>query len=268
MAIETFGGGEAIVTLTDAQTATYAIMVNVEMKSEDRELTVPRPLYEYPLLKRLYQARGGSAKIDPMWLVRKNGDDAIDHHIPLSRSTLRAEAARLAREFRMPMQSGGYKSFFKDVYGEGTTSTFYKAVSDLARGYAELKKKAIAEKRQISVEEWEALARAVEPQMPDFDVVDNMNLEGIEMPKTQAEAAEPLPEGEEIADPLADIQNGLIDKGFSAEIALAIVTQHGNGRVTPQTLNTIPELSSKPAMIQQAYDAYKELAKQALATAK
>lgn len=257
MALETFGGGEAVITATDSQTVSYAIMVNVEMKSEDRELTVPRPLYEYPLLKRLYQSRGGMARIDPLWLIRKNGSDAVDRHVPITRATLRAEAARLQREFRLPMQSGGWRSIFKEIYGEGTTSTFYKAVSDLVRGYKLMKAKAIAESRQISVEEWEALARSVEPQTPDMDIVDSMKLDAIEAP-----AGLSLP-GEEpvgdVEDPLADLQDALISKGWSADIALAVVTQHASNRITAQSLNSIPEVGSKPAMIQKLLDDYRQL---------
>lgn len=265
MGIETFGGGESVVTETDSQNVTYAIMVNIEMKSEDRELCVPRPLYEYPLLKRLYKTRGGIAKIDPLWLVRKNGEDAIEHHVPLSRATLRAESARLAREFRLPMQSGGWYSIFEEVYGKGTTSTFYKSVSDLARGYADARKKALAEKRSMSIEEWEDLAKIVEPQLPDFDVVDSMKLDGVEMPQTSTSLAEEAPD---IEDPLADLQDGLIAKGWSAEVALAVVTQHGAGKVSQQSINTISEMNAKPTTVQRLYDDYRELIKSALAEKK
>ena len=256
MPIETFGGGDPVLSLNDTQQVTFAVMVNIEMRSEDRELTVPRPLYEYPLLKRLYKSLGGSAKIDPMWLISKNGAEAksAPRHVELSRDMLRTESARLMREFRRPLQQGGWHSFYKDIYGEGNAG-FYAAVGKLAKGYIALKQQAVAQKRLIQQEEWEALANSVEPKSADIDTIDMLEIDKI--PTSDEEG---MVTGD-VVDPIADIQDGLVNKGWDPEIALAVVTQHAAGRCDASSLGNIPQISHKVAEIKRLFDDYRELAK-------
>ena len=254
-------GVDPVLAPTEAQTVGFAVMCNLELRTDEREILIARPLYEWPLMKRMYQARGGSAKIDNSWLVNpRTGNDAYPRTVPLSRHTLRQEMARLQSAFRLPSSKGEPRKLFDEVYGVGSLNRFAECVASQAKAY----KKMVAEFKTInaerkaktldpltpSIEDWMKIANIAEPLQQGVD-----ELEIVALDDTVVDGLSPVVDDK---DPAAELQSELVELGVSPEVAMAVAELHAQGRVGAETLKQVPALVGKKEEIRGALVAYQK----------
>ena len=254
-------GVDPVLAPTEAQVVGYAIMCNIELRTDERELVVARPLYEWPLLKRMYQARGGSAKIDNSWLVNpKSGNDAYARTVPLTRHTLRQEMARLQSAFRLPSSKGEPRKLFDEVYGVGSLNRFAEVVASQAKAYkkvvaelkvlnAERKNKCLGPE-SLRLEDWTKIASIGDPVQQGVD-----HLEIVTMEDTEVDGLSPVVDD---IDPSIGLQLELTEMGVSPDVAMAIADLHVKGRVAVETLKQVPTLVGKKEEIRGAMVAYQK----------
>jgi hypothetical protein len=249
--ILTFGGGDEATSMADDSRIGFAVMCNIELRTEEREQSVCRPLYEYALNKRMYELRGGSAKLNADWLVDKvSGKDAYPRTVDLTRHVLRKEQERLQSAFRIMRANGQTRSLFDEVFGIGSANRFADVVRDQAKAYRALAltyqqlntKLPNGKKRKPTLEEWQAIADLSLPPSAGVD-----RIEVIEPLDDEVEGLAPVVDD---VDPSMDLQNFLTEREVAPEIAAAIAQAYAKDKkVTKGALNRIPALLHKPQLV-------------------
>lgn len=244
----TFGVDENL-TLVDKEIVTFAVMVNMECKIDDREVTVARPAYEYSLLKKRYEIRGGTVNVLPNWLYHpKTGAECHPRKVPLSRKTLLEELKRCQSSFKMRGQ-GGELSHFDWAFGKGVECRFVKVVNTQAKAYKMLEAKCVAEKRHPTHEE---LLDICQMSMPPVE--GEIDIEKIEFDPATLSVGMTVSDAE---DPAIELASVLVEKGHTPEVANEVARLHTADKVTAGTLGMFVELAQKPEAIRKVLSDYK-----------
>lgn len=238
-------------TLTDQEIVTFAVMVNLECKLDDREVAIARPAYEYGCLREQYSQRGGTINVMANWLVHpRTKQDVHPRIVHLSRDTLRAEFDRCNKTFKM-MSAAGEKSYFEKCFGRGETSRFVKVVHDQAKMWYNLAGKLKSENRQPTVEELQAICEISCPiREGEFDldrIVFDKDLLIPGVPKIDENLEQD--EGMRLLD-------HLIGKGFTPEQAGEVAKLHNEGGVSAKALGGGSEFHGKADLMRKAISEY------------
>lgn len=257
-------GVDPVLAPTEQQIVAFAVMCNIVASTDGREVVTARPLYEFPLLRRMYQARGGDAKLDSTWLNHpKTGVDVLARTVPLDRHTLRQEMARCQASFRLPRANGEPRKLFDEVYGVGATNRFVEAVKAQAKAYKALvaKYKDLNAKREKTLmpltptlEEWQTIAALAEPPATSVDSLEA--LEALEaVPDSKVEGFTPVSDEK---DPAAELLGHLMEAGLAPEVAEAVAGLHAAGKVSVDSLRGVPALIGKKDAIRDALTLYQK----------
>jgi hypothetical protein len=230
----------------------FAVMANINVTTEDRgTLTVPRPLYEWPLIRMTYQARGGSADVDPKWLYHPaSKKPTTKREIDLTRSTIRLEMSRLQKSYTR-LTAGGNYSLFDKVFGTGINNRFVKVVAAQSLAWKALDKKMKAEtpvRYAPTADELLAIADLANPVLegePDIVRI---------LPNEDTGAGPAVIDMSE--DPTVLLQNYLVDKNIDPTIAMDVARLHGEGRVARKEIEQIPSLHGKQTEISELFRLY------------
>jgi len=257
-------GVDPVLAPSENQVVAFAVMCNVVCSTDGREVITSRPLYEFPLLKRMYQARGGDAKIEAAWLVNpRTGSDALARTVPLTRHTLRMEMGRCQAAFRLPRPNGEPRKLFDEVYGIGATNRFVEAVKAQAKAYKALVAKyaaanAARPKHSLpalpTADEWLAIAALAEPPATAVDALEA--LEALEaVPDTQVEGFTPIDDSKDGA---TELMVFLTAANMAPDAAQAIATLHADNRVSIDTLRSHPAFNGKKDAIREGLALYQK----------
>lgn len=238
-------------TLTDQEVVTFAVMVNLECKLDDREVAVARPAYEYGCLREQYSHRGGVINVMANWLVHpKTKQDVHPRVVPLSRDALRAEFDRCNKTFKM-MSAAGEKSYFEKCFGRGETSRFVKVVHDQAKMWKNLMVKMKAEGRQPTVEELQTICELSCPiREAEFDL-DRITFDKDLMIPGVPKIEEDLGQDEGMM-----LLDYLVGKGFTPEQSGEVAKLHNEGGVNAKALGGGSEFHGKADLMRKAITEY------------
>jgi len=249
----------------DAQVIAGAVRVTVLCSTNERgDIPAMIPIYEYPLLKRLYSRRGGSATISADWLYhpKKPGLEMTPRWVPMRRVDISAEMNRLQQSYSW-MTAAGKQSDFDKVYGTGINNRFKKVVIEIAKAYKILRSKLLAENRPPSKDELDRIAAIAEPAIEGEADLDVVTLDDVQTYSDDLSSV--VDDGN---DAMTQIQNILTEKGVKPEVALAVAKLHSDNKVTPDNLKLIPALVQKAQEIMEVQRFYREAIKQIEATKK
>ena len=246
-------GVDPTINEKDAKQVAFAVMATISHYTDDRgDIRTPRPLYEYPLLRRRYQKRGGDAKIVDDWLYhpKKPGVSLHPRTVPLTRLMLAQEMERLQKTFA-DLTPHGRESMFDKVYGIGVNNRFKQVVLDQAKAWNRLMAKIQAEgkPRSITQEELQAIGDIAEPA--NETVVDTDVVEAVQEPSATVGI-------DDTPDPIDALQNYLVGEGVDPSVALGVVKLHAEGEVSARKLDQIPELSKKALQINDTLRLYEK----------
>lgn len=249
-------GVDPVIDETQAQQIAFAVRCTIHCITDDHG-TIPaaRPLYEVPLLKRMYSRKGGEVQVSEKWLYhpKKKSQSLFEREIPLTRMGIALEMERLQKSYSYMTQAGKQSDFDK-VYGVGVNNRFKKTVIEMAKAWNRLKAKCLADDRAPTRDELEAIARLGEPEVEgeaDLEVV----------PLDDSPAASDTPIMEDADDPIADLQNFFVEKGQDPEIALNVARLHSEGRVDVDSLKQVSILAQKTEAIKTVIRLYNEWGK-------
>lgn len=235
-------GVEPEISESDAEQIAFAVMAEVVCKTDDRgDIAATIPLYQLPLMKRLYQRRGGECRLTADWLYhpKRKLESRKPRTIPLSRLTISFEMERLQKRHAY-MTAAGKVSDFDKVFGAGINNRFKKVVIDMAKAYKRIAAECERDGRRISLDDLEIIAAIGEPESEGERDLEKVSMEPEIMPSDD--------DGLVVTDdddPSYDLQNYMTDKGHDPEIALNVARLHAENRVTPDALRAFPLLGSK-----------------------
>lgn len=235
------GGGQKEVSQEDLEFLTTTVRVNVECKTDEKEVTATVPIYEVPLLQARYRSLGGEARLVAQWLPAKMKYTRI---IPLSLDMLRDEVTRLEGSYVVFLQNGGKKSLFKEIYGKNgdPIKGFYRCINLQSKAWKGLNNK-IRDGHRLIDEDLVAISNLALPQetfeRPERQIdISDATMEG--------DDAAPDTDGSEIADPMADLQTWLSEKNWDSEIIMDLCRLLGDGvAVTQVNVKDLPSLHGK-----------------------
>jgi len=239
-------GGDEQVHLHDMKQVTFGVMCEMVFTTDDRgSISATRPLYEWPLLKAVYQRRGGSGEIKDTWLYHPlTGAPQQPREVPLSRYVLMAEQARCEKNY-VYMLASGKQSIFEKIYGVGVTNRFVKVVNDQARAWNSLKAQMLSEKRHkptlVELERLAAIADPMTPgeidieEIPIFGSHEDQNLGLVDL-------------GDDL---VGELQGFLVEKGHDPLVAASVAQLYGNKNLNAASLGQIPALHQKVSELRQ-----------------
>lgn len=237
------GGGQKEVNHDDLLPRTLTIRVNVECKTDEREVTATVPLYEVPLLKLRYNSEGGSARVTADWLPNKMRFSRL---VVLTNDMLRDEIKRLEGDYRIHQANGGVRSLFKDVYGRDGDPIrgFYAVIAKHVKAWKKIEARIVGGGAKLSDEDLNDLVGMATPRT-EFDVVDaadDLRDRTLDLPDIDdGSAKDILPE-----DPMADLQEFLGRKGYDVDIIIELCKAIGDGKdVTSGLLMQMPSMHGK-----------------------
>lgn len=252
-------GVEKPISEVDAQFIAGAVMCSITCSTNERgDIATSKPLYEFPLLKRLYARRGGVATISDAWLYhpKKPGLEMTPRWIPLRRLDISTEMNRLQQAYSW-VTAAGKQSDFDKVYGVGIANRFKKAVIDQAKAYKALRPTLIAEKRGPSLDELVRIANLAEPAVEGEADLEAVMLEDVRVGSDDLSAV--VDDGNDV---MTQIQNIMIEKGSKPEVALAVAALHSEGKATIDAVRLIPALVQKTQEINDTMRYYKDAVRQ------
>ncbi len=229
----------------------HTVRVMVVCKSGDRgEIYDIRPIYEYPLLKKMYQLIGGTAKISPEWYPWKDGSDPKLNRRRLWRMTkedYRMQISSMRKKYTIRLPSGERRNIFDEVYGTGGTLDFAPRVQESHKRWVT---KVIACRRANKIRlgidditdiEWEFIA---EPLFPaDEKIADIPEIEVPELTDVERDEVGGLIKN--IDDPTLAF---FYKEGVDADIAIAMVELMERNECTEENLRKHGKVSGKTAM--------------------
>jgi hypothetical protein len=244
------GGGQKEIEAGDLVNRTFSVKVNVECKTDDREVTACVPLYEVPLLQKRYSKVGGEARVTAEWLPAKAKHPRV---IPLSLDNLRDEITRLRTEYRSAKADGKNSYLFDEIYGQegNPIRGFYAVINKQVKAWRELEKRVIGGERMMA-EDLQAIVNIATPKV-DFEAPDQIdNLVEAAVGDDSAPVIDGPPEEDQVIDPLADLQDMLTEKGVDTDVVMEVCKLVGdNQKLTMGTLDTIPSLHGKKSEIRE-----------------
>lgn len=244
-AIFMIGGGQKEVTQDDLKARTFSIRVNVECKTDEREVTAVVPIYEHILLEARYQPLGGEARITADWLPSQARYPRV---VPLSMDNLRDEVKRLEATYRIHLPNGNVRSIFKEVYGRDGDPIrgFYRVLNDQVRAWRALERRVLAG-HKMQADDMLKISHIGKPEaneiapvaVSDFrdGLVDSDGTLAIQAPEVDGVIGE---------DPLADLMEHLGANGWDAEVIMDLCKALGDGdKVTQVRVNELPSIHGK-----------------------
>jgi hypothetical protein len=240
------GGGQKEVTGDDLKKRTFTVKVNVECKTDEREVTAVVPIYEHVLLEARYKREGGEARLTSDWLPSAARYPRV---VPLSIDNLRDEVKRLKATYRVHLQNGGVRNFFEDIYGRDgdPVKGFFDIVNKQVRAWRELEARVKQGYRMVA-EDLVKISHLVHPDESDATIPEIEDLsDGLIDAEAPAMIAAPDDE-DTIIDPLSDLQAFMYKKGWDSEIIMDLCKAVGDGdRINQARVNQLPSLHNKKA---------------------
>ncbi len=200
----------------DTDVRTMQVSVNLDLRS-DREFSSARPLHEIPLLMKLYKDRlGGSVTIKSDWAP------ALSRKVAFTREMLKRELVRLNETYTIPLEKGAI-NLVEMVYGADADTKLFKKMHEMFILWVALEKRLRAEVEPalkksfadrnaemasqrgkntflIALEQamWERLVpkdieEIVKIAFPDESLMEDISMDGIEIPKEGASNASAAP---------------------------------------------------------------------------
>jgi hypothetical protein len=236
------GGGNKEVTESDLAPITFTVRVNIDCKNDEREVTAVVPLYEHPLLMRMWRRTGGDAKITADWLPSAAKYPRV---CKLSRDNLRDEIKRLSETYKVHNPNGSVTNFFEKVYGLAGDPVrgFYRVINEQVRAWHKLQDR-IRSGHKMLPEDLLEIANIAEPEAATISPDTTNDFSDVTI--DDGKLAEPPVEGTFADDPLDDLRTFLFEREWDPSIVMDLLKMLGDGeKVSPVKVNTLPSLHGK-----------------------
>ena len=236
------GGGQKEISEDDLKARTMTFRVNIECKTDEKEVTATVPIYEHPLLSARYRSLGGEARLTAQWLPSKSKFTRV---VPLSLDMLRDEVTRLEGSYTVHMQNGGKKSLFKEVYGRDgdPIKGFYRVINLQVKAWNKLQEM-IRNGHRLSDEDLQAISDLAKP----VETFDAPMRETDFQDASIEDSADQEDETPSIQDPMADLQAFLTDRNWETAIIMDLCKMMGDGEGANRVnVKDLPSLHGKRA---------------------
>jgi len=252
------GGGQKEVSARDLSAHTRTIRVNVNVKTDDRELTAAVPLYEVVMLQWMYMPIGGSVEVSTQWLPPRAKYPRV---CVLSLDMIRTEIKRLSENY-VRHSASGKQNGFEQVFGKdgNAIAAFFKLLDRQHKAWAKLEDKAASDPNwRMSQEDIQDIVDLAKPESSELepmkleDFTDRMIMGDAQTAGTGKVKSEEAPGVEEFAnDPAADLQEFLGKQGYDTAVIMDITRLvSGREKITKNLLSTLPSLHGKRSEINQ-----------------
>ena len=242
------GGGQKEVTQDDLKHRTFTIRVNVECKTDEREVTAVVPIYEHVLLEARYMPLGGEARITADWLPSQARYPRV---VPLSMDNLRDEVKRLEATYRIHLPNGNVRSLFKEVFGRDGDPIrgFYRVLNEQVRAWRALERRVLAG-HKLQADDMLKISHIAKPEASEIAPAEVSDFsDGLVDSDGTLPIKGPDEEGVIGDDPLADLMEHLGAQGWDAEVIMDLCKALGDGdKVTQVRVNELPSIHGKKAL--------------------
>lgn len=229
------------------------------MRMGEREGVHSMPLYEVPIIARLYELQGGRVEVRGTWpRGGRPGARVCRRSIGLSRLEWQAEVERLRRIGRIRLPGRGTVDLFADIYDKDG-SRLIETVRDQLKAWAELEKVCREQgNRQPTSEEASDIALKPLGRLSQADYIDAQDVLVEDVDDAPLEEATEAITTEDPATPaLADaLANEGVPKGISRLVTAEL---EKGGQVTDAWLDTHkvigPAIRKTPALRAQIFEA-------------
>jgi hypothetical protein len=233
----------------------HTIRVAIRTKTSDRgEVLDIRPIYEYPLIKRLYSRIGGTAEVIATWYNWREPSDMVTHRRvwKMTKHDIYKEVEKLQKQFRMKSRAGETVDIFAEVYGKNNVKGFTDKIRETHAAWIRVMKQARKKAKEeadaqgrpvgfvdLNDEAYQKIANTLLPRQESIEDVDIVPMETLTL--DEGDSSLGALDSPFKVDPLFD---ALIGAGLDIKAANAVLELDAQGNLTESTLRASETMRS------------------------